>query len=106
MKRIIQKQRARAPGKWDYDMAGCETSHGLPIITKANGHLVATLCEHSATNARLIAAAPELLAALREVEAWNSSDIRGYDDISPNMEMLEARRRWVRAAILRAKGQS
>lgn len=50
------------PGPWTASPLGCETSHGLPTIHKANGHLVAELCDRNMANARLIAAAPELLA--------------------------------------------
>jgi hypothetical protein len=61
----IKTKVAHTPGPWTYNMTGCESSHGLPIITKANGHLVAELCDHNEANARLIATAPELLEALK-----------------------------------------
>lgn len=51
----------------------------------------------------LFLAAPELLAALKEAKAWNDADIRGFDDISPNLEMLKARRTVIRAAIVKAE---
>lgn len=49
---------------WSYDMAGCMTSQGMPIVTKANGHLVAFVTDsRDEKNAALIAAAPALLHA-------------------------------------------
>ena len=44
------------------------------------------------------------LRALRIAESWNRADIEGFDDISPNMPMLEARQRVLRAAIAKVKG--
>lgn len=71
----------------------------------------------SAANARLIAAAPEtaaerdklkainaeLLTALREALDWNQADIDGLEDISPDMDMLEARRDVIQDAIAKAQ---
>jgi hypothetical protein len=62
------------------------------------------LDEETRANARLVAAAPELLAMLQEVSDWNRADIRGFDDISPNMEMLKARQAALRAAIAKVEG--
>lgn len=53
------------PGPWRLYPHGCETSNGLPVIVKKNGHLVASLCDRNTANGRLIAAAPELLAVAR-----------------------------------------
>jgi len=61
---------------------------------------------HACANARLIASAPELLAALQDALAWNQSDIDGFEDISPNEEMLAARAELLRAAIAKATGDA
>jgi hypothetical protein len=47
---------------------------------------------------------PALLAALEDAADWNAADIRGFDDIQPDMAMLKARRKVLRAAIAKAKG--
>ena len=47
----------------------------------------------------------EMLAALRDVQAWNNADIRGIDDITPNLPMLKARRKLIRDAIAKATGK-
>jgi hypothetical protein len=52
--------------------------------------------------ARLNAAAPRLLQVLRHALNWNDADISGFDDITPNMDMLEARREMLSAAIRKA----
>jgi hypothetical protein len=54
--------------------------------------------EHAA-NARLIAAAPELLEACEQAEYWLDNMVVGEDDVAPT-EML----RVLRAAIARATG--
>jgi hypothetical protein len=54
-------------------------------------------------NARLIAAAPELLKALKAALEWSQSDIDGFEDISPTEEMLEARIDIIQAAIAKAE---
>lgn len=53
------------PGPWSFDLKGCETSYGFPIITKANGHLIAMLCDKNEANAILLAAAPALAEAVK-----------------------------------------
>ena len=55
-------------GPWKFNMTGCLTSHGLPTINKSNGHLLASLADTNEANARLIAAAPDLLAALQLIQ--------------------------------------
>jgi len=65
------------PWPWNYGMAGCITSNGMPIISKANGHLVANLASHNEANAKLIAAAPELLEALQNMLDLRDAIMRG-----------------------------
>lgn len=81
---------------WKYDKRGCVTSHGLPIVTKANGHLVAHLCERNDANGRIIAAAPDLLAALRELVAVIGPTPARPETIGPYDR--------ARAAIAKAEG--
>jgi hypothetical protein len=92
---------------WLFDMEGCGTSHGLPIITKANGHLVAHLCERSIKNARLIAAAPELLACVEGfVKSWGK-EVERDDDIngSDAIEWISGAMLEFRIALAKARGQ-
>lgn len=44
----------------------------------------------------------KLLVALKEVRSWNNSDIRGFEDISPDMAMLKARRSVITKALREA----
>lgn len=46
----------------------------------------------------------ELLEALRQVQAWNASDMDGFDEITPSMDMLEARAQLIREAIAIGEG--
>ena len=41
----------------------------------------------------------KLRAAVKEALSWNASDIRGFEDISPDMSMLKARRAVLRDAL-------
>jgi hypothetical protein len=77
---------------WSFNMNGCETSHRLPIIQAANGHVIAILNSHNINHSRLIAAAPELLAACQVAAQWL------HDNCDENDEPL----RIVRAAIAKA----
>lgn len=45
----------------------------------------------------------EAYEALRHVQAWNNSDIKGFEDISPSLDMLKARRRVVMRALREIK---
>lgn len=42
--------------------------------------------------ARKVKSTPTLAQLIDEIRAWNNADIRGIDDISPNVDMLKARR--------------
>ncbi len=44
-----------------------------------------------------------LMRALREIKAWNANDIRGYEEITPDMDMLKARRKVINEALKAAK---
>lgn len=88
---------------WNFDMNGCETSHGLPIITKANGHLVAQLASHSKKDARLIAAAPALLSALDAVLEYAERYASQNDEMPGGGCYRDIER--ARLAIARATGK-
>ncbi len=45
-----------------------------------------------------------LTAALNEARLWNNADIRGLANISPNLEMLKARRAVIADALRASKG--
>lgn len=73
------------PGPWDWQDGR--------LIGDINGEGVAVLLDMAA-NARLIAAAPELLAALEKVQDWLAG-----------CSTIETVRKEVRAAIAKAKGE-
>lgn len=41
----------------------------------------------------------KLRAALQEARLWNNSDIRNIDEVTPNLPMLQARRRVITKAL-------
>ena len=72
------------PGPWKYNLDGCPTSMGLPIVQAKNGHLIADLCTHNEGNARLIAAAPEMAELLRQLQhesALSASWVRQIQNV-------------------------
>ena len=68
-----------------------------PVVASVAGY-TATMHAAEEANARLIAAAPDLLAACRRIEAWFDGCI-GRGELRPNVE-LDA----IRAAIAKAGG--
>ncbi len=44
-----------------------------------------------------------LLELLDDIRSWNNSDIRNYDQISPNLPMFKARRSVINEVIKKAK---
>ena len=94
------------PGPWFY----AESEVGTPFVdSESVGDLsaVALPIDEQKANARLIAAAPDLLAALRTAEA-SLADI-GDADREPDVEWCERRAAealpLVRAAIAKARGK-
>ena len=55
-------------------------------------------------NAILLAAAPDLLAALKEARDWNNADIQWLEALPPDLAMLKARRKALNTAISKAEG--
>ncbi len=86
-------KREHTPGPWRIGDAG-NTVFG-PKTDRPSPQTIATLSviDHEA-NGRLIAAAPEMLAALKEIERINNNGERDAMDIE----------KIYRAAILRAEG--
>ncbi len=98
------------PGPWDVQnkgnlygssarhevVAGDNRLEGkpLPTICKMPG-----LAEKDYANARLIAAAPDLLAALRKLDEWHDLIRQDYPEMYPAF-------RDARAAIAKAEGRS
>ena len=40
----------------------------------------------------------QLKTILKLIKEWNNNDIRGYEDITPSMDMLESRRELIQKA--------
>ena len=40
----------------------------------------------------------QLKTILKLIQNWNNNDIRGYEDITPSMDMLESRRELIQKA--------
>lgn len=89
----------------------CSKGHVVPIAgaVSATQHRIDRLCaqchpenarEHYADQLKL-ALFDKLVAALHEVRAWNNADIRGFEDIRPDMSMLLARRRMLREILVK-----
>lgn len=104
------------PGPWSYHSwqrsdgtrFGIETAdhrHGLgSIAPNENASTLLTMEQHEA-NARLIAAAPELLEALRELTRWVDIAIApNYTAHRPMPEMGEKAMEVARALIRKAEG--
>jgi hypothetical protein len=90
---------AGTPGPWRVGDAG-HTIFGAPDPTRNTPDQVATLCRtrfSTRSNARLIAAAPELLDALRGMLEW----ARRVEQHTPGLEVAQAV-----TAIAKAEGRT
>jgi|SRR6185369_10158918 len=88
-----QKHTQHTPGPWAVNRSG----NRIMVDTRME-----TICQaNGVANARLIAAAPELLEALQQVIAWNMTASTERDWTSYRLAMIEQ----VRAAIARAQGK-
>lgn len=83
------------PGPWEYHAVGDSDGEtfGIDHIVYANFGAVELCCLPTEADGRLIAAAPDLLAALEYIVGWNPSDWSA-----------ETARDLARAAIAKAKG--
>ena len=71
-------QKLHTKGPWNID-----PSSGLDIVFGDDGSVVAqALGVNFPANARLIAAAPEMLAALKVARMWSDADWVGYEDVT------------------------
>ena len=98
------------PGPWHLEEMGynsssyyirgsSESGDRLTIGKGAVAHIPRSTVNPMEANARLIAAAPELLDALRGLLALEEENLRGYDDIDVCAEV-----QFARAAIAKATG--
>ena len=101
---------AHTPGPWKY--SPCHIEEGPPVVLAADGWIIATTS--SDDDARLIAAAPDLLEALEALTNDNLPDaIANYEYMQTegNHAQLEqaeySLRQWekARAAIVKARGE-
>ena len=95
------------PGPWTYHAPMNPTAR--PFVTRADGYTVAECMIAGESDARLIAAAPDLLAALHAVLESNSAAAHDFGAQSPqHQEAVRASQdhaeREARAAIARADG--
>ena len=94
------------PGPWTkqggyltiYTLTDCATNAIAHTLHHANSNGSTVTREQAEANANLIAAAPDLLAACKRIEAWFDGCI-GRGELRPNVE-LDA----IRAAIAKAWG--
>lgn len=100
------------PGPWALHEIVGDFTHGI----RANGEIVSgyvafvntrwahpNQCAEQLANAKLIAAAPELLAALHDFEREISSRFGRDEDMSPQLRAVV---RVARAAVAKAEGRS
>lgn len=77
------------PAPWTVNGDGCPTSQGLPIIQKANGHLLAVMADRNPANAALVASAPEMLEALALAHDWMTRHGALLRDMAPIARAIE-----------------
>jgi len=93
------------PGPWSYE----DNPYGHDAIYGADGRLIAHVFGDDAqaqADARLIAAAPELLEAAQMVIAWyEAEDDHSKADFYERMQMCRDSESALRAAIAKATGE-
>lgn len=102
---MTEQQAKHTPGPW-----GIETEHALITIGASGAGKIAcvfqtVLAGDPKANARLIAAAPELLAALKETLETLGDIADKLAHGSPMRNDLEAQYAAIRAAIAKAEGR-
>lgn len=100
------------PGPWairlGQSVVEIRTTAGLPIAQTTSGHYWQNFGPEAEANARLIAAAPDMLEALRHAEAilsYAPEMSTNKNGAGPNTSTHHALR-LVRAAIAKAEGRS
>ena len=95
------------PGPWEYDAAMVWGGpQGLTSICEILFHEDERADEHG-PNARLIAAAPDLLEALEKLAAWILDEDCQYVEMTPNeRKQIDKDAYAARAAIACARGES
>ena len=96
------------PGPWivDRDMRGIGNAPVIGVVT-SDHRAVANCGTYGEANARLIAAAPELLAALRELaDIGEAGVIERRETGKPTWGALDAIQTIARAAIAKATGRA
>jgi hypothetical protein len=92
----MSRKPKASPPPWRLNMKGCETSYGLPTIKKANGHLIAHLCDRNEANGHLIEAAPDAVAACAAMldayapHAQHTIDTEGESALHPAVILARA----------------
>lgn len=89
-----------APWYWSDNVPDFPKNHR--IIVDADGFTIAEPSPMSEADARLIAAAPELLAALQELLSYGAA--LGWDELDPTHDTRPETMRRARAAIAKATG--
>lgn len=91
------------PGPWDYFVGNANGRGLIRIEGEGTGEHIASMPRGavSESNARLIAAAPDLLAALEDLVGYAAAEI----GIPPN-EAVGGAFKQARAAIAKARGQA
>jgi len=80
------------PGPWEMieqpyaDRPGC-----LWIIDRKDAERAIAYVESTKDNARLIACAPELLAALKRLRSWCGSEYQSHPDIDAHVDAVIAK---------------
>jgi len=98
------KTHTHTPGPWHY--APGELVYGPSGETVASCRFVTNFKDTNVANMRLVASAPELLAALREIESKLTALLceRVLDSTLPEFYEVRDARNSARAAIAKAEG--
>lgn len=102
------KQSKHAPGPWVRNMGALKDANGRVIEVAGLGmaHFSGDDKDEAAhANSDLIAAAPEMLAALKSLEYWFDTDQEILDEMSEDERRDNASKlEMIRAAIAKAEG--
>ena len=109
----MEQKAAHTPGPWQIEWNAAQSGEGH-YITDSNdmgelSRIAAVLFHDDAdgetrANARLLAAAPELLAACKSMIEWDDREHDHAVDFSARMALCDAAFNAARAAIAKAEG--